>query len=99
VILARSEAEACPLKSEYEEYSSAQGNLAMISAFLGMDLSKFDLDDVIEYVEINAIQTAIEAMTKNNKGKKVQVGDVAAFADVPGGSPSSSVCRNRFVMR
>lgn len=87
VIVAPTEAEARDLKRTYEEYSSEKGNLAMMSSFLGIDLSQYDPDDPIEYVESNAMQTAIEAMTKFNDGKKVRVRDIAAFDDVPGREP------------
>lgn len=87
VIVAPSEAEARDLKREYAAYSSEEGNLAMMSSFLGIDLSRYDLDDPIEYVESDAIQTAIEAMTRYNEGRKVRVRDIAAFDDLPGREP------------
>jgi len=87
VIVAPTETEAHDLKREYQEYSSAEGNLAMVSSFLGIDLSKYDWDDPIEYIESNAMQTAIEAMTKYNNGKKVCIRDIAAFDDMPGREP------------
>ncbi len=87
VIVAPTEAQAQELKMEYAGYSSEEGNLAMMSSFLGIDLSRYDPDDPIEYVESNAMQTAIEAMTKYNSGEKVRVRDIAAFADLPGREP------------
>lgn len=87
VIVAPTEAEAHDLKRQYAEYSSEEGNLAMMSSFLGIDLSRYDPDDPIEYVESNAMQTAIEAMTKYNDGKKVRVRDIAVFEDLPGREP------------
>ncbi|MCM3681078.1 NtaA/DmoA family FMN-dependent monooxygenase [Sphingomonas paucimobilis] len=87
VIVAPTEAEALELKRQYAEYSSEEGNLAMMSSFLGIDLSKYDPEDPIEYIESNAMQSAIEAMTKYNRGKRVRVRDIAAFADLPGREP------------
>lgn len=87
VIVAPTEAEALDLKREYAGYSSEEGNLAMMSSFLGIDLAKYDLDDPIDYVKSNAMQSAIEAMTKYNPGRKVKVRDIAAFEDVPGREP------------
>ncbi|KQX23246.1 MULTISPECIES: LLM class flavin-dependent oxidoreductase [unclassified Sphingomonas] len=87
VIVAPTEAEALDLKRQYADYSNEAGNLAMMSSFLGIDLSRYDPDDPIEYVESNAMQTAVEAMTKHNGGKKVRVRDIAAFADLPGREP------------
>ncbi|WP_230190137.1 LLM class flavin-dependent oxidoreductase [Sphingobium sp. CECT 9361] len=87
VIVAPTEAEARDRKTDYARYSSEEGNLAMMSSFLGIDLSRYDPDDPIEYVESDAMQTAIEAMTKYNGGEKVRVRDIAAFADLPGREP------------
>ncbi|MBB6123021.1 LLM class flavin-dependent oxidoreductase [Sphingobium subterraneum] len=87
VIVAPTEAEARDRKRVYAEYSSEEGNLAMMSSFLGIDLSRYDPDDPIEYVESNAMQTAVEAMTKYNGGRKVRVRDIAAFEDLPGREP------------
>ncbi|KRB80952.1 N5,N10-methylene tetrahydromethanopterin reductase [Sphingomonas sp. Root710] len=87
VIVAPTEAEALDLKRQYADYSSVEGNLAMMSSFLGIDLSRYDPDDPIEYIESNAMQSAVEAMTRYNGGRKVRVRDIAAFEDVPGREP------------
>lgn len=84
IIVAPSEAEARDLERQYQDYSSTEGNLAMVSAWTGIDLSTYDPEAPIEYVEGDAIQSIVEAMTKYNKGDKVLVRDLAKFADVPG---------------
>ena len=84
IIVAPSEAEARELERQYQEYSSTEGNLAMVSAWTGIDLSKYDPDAPIEYVEGDAIQSIVEAMTTYHKGDKVRVRDLAKFAGVPG---------------
>jgi alkanesulfonate monooxygenase SsuD/methylene tetrahydromethanopterin reductase-like flavin-dependent oxidoreductase (luciferase family) len=83
VIVAPTEAEARDLERQYREYSSGEGNLAMASSFLGIDLSKYGWDEPIEYVESNAMQSAIEAITKYNDGKRVRPCDLAAFRGMP----------------
>lgn len=84
IIAAPTTAEARDLADQYAEYCSVEGNLAMVSGWTGIDLSRYDLDAPIEYVEGNAIQSIVEAMTKFNKGEKVRVRDLARFAGVPG---------------
>jgi alkanesulfonate monooxygenase SsuD/methylene tetrahydromethanopterin reductase-like flavin-dependent oxidoreductase (luciferase family) len=56
----------------------------MFGALTGIDFSKYDLDDPIEYVESNAIQSVVEAMTKHNPGAKLRVRDLTRFGDVTG---------------
>ncbi|WP_156677701.1 LLM class flavin-dependent oxidoreductase [Sphingomonas profundi] len=84
VIVAPTEAEARDLERQYEEYSDTPGNLAMVSSWIGIDLSKYDPDESIEHVEGNAIQSILDAMTKFNKGEKVRVRDLGRFAGIPG---------------
>lgn len=84
IIVAPTEAEARDIERQCQEYSSGEGNLAMLSSWLGIDLSKYGWDDPIEYIESNAMQSAIEAMTKYNHGAKVRVRDIAAFSGIAG---------------
>lgn len=84
IIVAPTEAEARDLEQQYKEYSSGEGNLAMLSAFIGVDLSKYGWDDPVEYVESNAMRSALEAMTKYNRGEKVRIRDIATFSGIAG---------------
>ena len=79
IIVAPTAAEALDLKGEYQEYSSEEGNLAMLSGFVGVDLSKYDLDHPLEYVESNAIRSIMDEMTRHNRGRKIRIRDLAAF--------------------
>ena len=89
VIVAPTEAEARDLERQCLEYSNGEGNLAILSSVLGIDLSKYGWDDPIEYVESNAMQTAVEALTKYNRGEKVRIRDLAAISGLatPGREP------------
>jgi FMN-dependent oxidoreductase (nitrilotriacetate monooxygenase family) len=84
VIVGATAGEARDLKEQCQEYSSLEGNLAMLSAFTGIDLSKYGPDEPIEHVESNAIQSILEAMTKFNKGEKVTPRVLARFNSLPG---------------
>jgi alkanesulfonate monooxygenase SsuD/methylene tetrahydromethanopterin reductase-like flavin-dependent oxidoreductase (luciferase family) len=63
VIVAPTEAAA---KSKHEEYRSSvnhEGALTLVSGWTGIDFSKYALDDVVRYIENDAIRSAVEALT------------------------------------
>ncbi|WP_200933181.1 MULTISPECIES: LLM class flavin-dependent oxidoreductase [unclassified Sphingomonas] len=84
VIVAETSAEAREIEADIARYSDETGNLAMFSQWLGIDLSKYAPDDPITYVESNAIQSIMEAMTKESGGREWKVRDLGAFAKVGG---------------
>lgn len=52
--------------AEYLEYASVEGLMAMMSGAMGIDLSKYPLDEPITYQENDANRSVMEAMTRNN---------------------------------
>jgi FMN-dependent oxidoreductase (nitrilotriacetate monooxygenase family) len=84
VIVAPTESEARDLEQDIARYSDEIGNLAMFSQWLGIDLSKYSPDEPIKYVESNAIQSIMEAMTKNDSGREWRLKDLGAFGPVGG---------------
>ncbi|MEL4072746.1 LLM class flavin-dependent oxidoreductase [Ochrobactrum sp. GPK 3] len=65
IIPGRTEHEAQEKRREYLSYASPEAGLAHFSASTGIDFSRYDLDDAIEYGTSNAIQSATElAQTK-----------------------------------
>lgn len=46
---------------EYLSYASVEGGLVFMSGWMGIDLSRYDLDDPIGEVQSNAIQSAVAA--------------------------------------
>jgi len=84
VIVARTASEAREIERDIASYSDETGNLAMFSQWLGIDLSKYAPDDPITYIESNAIQSIMEAMTTYNPGRPLQVRDLGRFGKVGG---------------
>ncbi|OLL76872.1 flavin-dependent oxidoreductase [Pseudonocardia sp. Ae168_Ps1] len=97
VVVAPTEAEARDVEAQCREYSDGEGNLAMLSGFIGQDLSKYGWDDPVEHVESDAMQSVLDAMTRHNGGRTVRIRDIASFSGLAGieayvvGSPSQ-VC-------
>ena len=59
VIVAPTEAQALAKRDEYLSYASAEAGVAHFSASTAIDFSRYELDEPIQYVKSNAIQSAV----------------------------------------
>lgn len=87
VVVAPTEAEARELETETKQYSDAHGNLAVLSAVIGVDLSKYDWDEPLGNLEGDAIQSVADAMSPEKGGASVRLRDLADFKGNPGREP------------
>ena len=87
VITAPTAAEAEDKRADYARYASEEGALAMMSGWIGVDLSRYRLDDPFEHVESNAIQSAVEAMSAADPGRVWTIREIAAWCGIGGLSP------------
>ncbi|KAF1021629.1 MAG: Dimethyl-sulfide monooxygenase [Paracidovorax wautersii] len=65
VIVAPTTAQAHDLRDEYRRYIDAAGQLALVSGWTGIDLSKLAPDDVLPFAKSNAVQSTLENLTVN----------------------------------
>jgi alkanesulfonate monooxygenase SsuD/methylene tetrahydromethanopterin reductase-like flavin-dependent oxidoreductase (luciferase family) len=66
VIVAETEAAAWAKHAEYLSYASAEAGVAHFSASTGIDFSEYALDEPIQYVKSNAIQSATKTLQNND---------------------------------
>ena len=66
VIVGASEAAAWAKHAEYLSYASAEAGVAHFSASTGIDFSEYELDEPIQYVKSNAIQSATQHLKNND---------------------------------
>ena len=64
VVVGRTENEAQEKLEDYRRHASVEASLAHYSASVGVDFSKYELDDVIDQSSTNANQSALAAITK-----------------------------------
>lgn len=64
VVTGATEAEAKEKYADYLAHASAEGGLAHFAASTGVDFSRYDLDEPIEFGQSNAIQSAAAAAKK-----------------------------------
>ena len=67
VVVGRTRKEAQEKYEEYHRHASVEGALAHFSSSLGVDLSKYALDDVIRYEKNNANNSMMEAITVKSR--------------------------------
>ncbi len=79
IIVARTDAEAQERYEDIRGHLDVGGSLSIFSALAGIDFSKYNPDDPIEYIRSNATQSFIERMTVLAQGKKWRVRDLTAF--------------------
>src|SRR5690606_16959895 len=86
-IVGRTTAEAREKHAEYLKYVSHEGALALLSGWMGVDLSKLALDDVLRQVKTEAMQSAIESFTSADPDRAWTVRELAEHAAIGGRSP------------
>ncbi|WOE79886.1 LLM class flavin-dependent oxidoreductase [Pseudomonas protegens] len=66
VIVGETEERAWNKHAEYRRYASAEAGVAHFSASTGIDFSQYELDEPIQYVKSNAIQSATKHLQNND---------------------------------
>lgn len=66
VIVGATEEAARAKHAEYLEYASAQAGLAHFAASTGIDFAEYELDEPIQHVKSNAIQSATKILKNND---------------------------------
>lgn len=88
VITDATDDEAHAKHAEYVSYGDPEGALVFMSGWMGIDLSRHDLDEPIGNVESNAIQSAVAAFrSADPDGREWTVRDIAAWGAIGGIGP------------
>jgi FMN-dependent oxidoreductase (nitrilotriacetate monooxygenase family) len=66
VIVGETEAAAQAKLAEYKQYASAEAGVAHFSASTAIDFSQYELDEPIQHVKSNAIQSATKILQNND---------------------------------
>lgn len=66
VIVAATEAQARAKHDEYRSYASAEAGVAHFAASTAIDFARYELDEPIEYVKGNAIESATKTLQNND---------------------------------
>ena len=86
-IVAESDAAARALHEEYRGYVSHEGALALMSGWIGVDLSGYRLDEAVRFVENDAGRSTMENVTRADPSRVWTVRDVAEHVGLGGSGP------------
>ncbi|MFD1446313.1 LLM class flavin-dependent oxidoreductase [Oceanobacillus profundus] len=83
-IVGKTEAEAKEKYKDYQQYISAEGALALFGGWTGVDLSQYEKDQEISYIENDSIRSALENFTKIHPDRPSTVEDVIQTIGIGG---------------
>jgi alkanesulfonate monooxygenase len=87
VVAGRTEAEARAKYADYRRYVSYEGALVLMSGWTGIDFSRYAPDDPVRYIKNDAINSAVEALTRADPNKTWTVREMAEHAGIGGRGP------------
>ncbi|AXY57626.1 LLM class flavin-dependent oxidoreductase [Acinetobacter chinensis] len=73
--------------AEYQQYGSYHGGLTLASGWSGVDFSKFNAIDKVEYIQTEAIQSMLNSYVKADPDKVWTIEEIAQFISVGGNGP------------
>ncbi len=86
-IVAETDPAAHALLAEYRSHVSHEGALALMSGWIGVDLSSYRLDEQVRYVENDAGRSSMENITRAEPNRVWTVQDVAEHVGIGGNGP------------
>ncbi len=87
IITGGTEAEARAKYDEYLGQVSYEGALALLCGWSGLDLSQYDPDQPIAYVETNAVRTFLHSFTIGDPSRQWTMRDIARYVGIGGAGP------------
>ncbi|SDB84102.1 FMN-dependent oxidoreductase, nitrilotriacetate monooxygenase family [Pelagirhabdus alkalitolerans] len=83
-IVGKTEQEALEKYNDYKQYVSHEGALALFGGWSGIDLSGFEPDEKLEYVENDSIQSVVENFTKIDPDREWTASDIKDYVGIGG---------------
>ena len=87
IILGRTEAEAKAKYADYRKHIAPEGALALMSGWMGVDFSNYDLDQEVRHVQNDAGRTALDNVTRADPDRIWTVREVVEHVGIGGAGP------------
>ncbi|HKV55412.1 MAG TPA: LLM class flavin-dependent oxidoreductase [Candidatus Binataceae bacterium] len=78
------------LRRKYDEYLGDvryEGAMALLSGWAGIDFSRYDLDQPLEYVETNAVRTLMQSFIRPDSKHRWTLRELMKLVGLSGGGP------------
>ncbi|QUW22544.1 LLM class flavin-dependent oxidoreductase [Sporosarcina sp. Marseille-Q4063] len=86
-IVGRTQEEADAKYEDYKQHISIEGAMSLFSGWTGIDLSEYDLDEDLQFVENDSMRSRVEIFTKVDPNKKWNIREIAEFVGIGGIGP------------
>jgi alkanesulfonate monooxygenase SsuD/methylene tetrahydromethanopterin reductase-like flavin-dependent oxidoreductase (luciferase family) len=87
IILGRTEAEAKAKYADYRRHIAPEGALALMSGWMGIDFSGYDLDQQVRHVQNDAGRTALDNVTRADPDRVWTVREAVEHVGIGGAGP------------
>jgi long-chain alkane monooxygenase len=87
VITAPTDEEARVKLADYQQYASYHGALALYGGWSGLDLSAYDPDQPLKYVQTEAVRSAVEGFTTADPAREWTPREIARYVGIGGRGP------------
>ncbi|MER5748436.1 LLM class flavin-dependent oxidoreductase [Streptomyces sp. NPDC002088] len=87
VVTAPTDEEAQAKYEDYQRYVSLDGALTLFGGWSGLDLSGYDPDEPLKYVNTEAIRSAVEAFSTADPGREWTPREIARWVGIGGMGP------------
>ncbi len=89
LILGKTDADAKRKHDEYRHHVDYAASLTLLSGWMGIDLSKYALDEPLRHVKTNAGQSAVESFSSADPARTWTVREIAEWVAIGGRGPIS----------
>jgi long-chain alkane monooxygenase len=86
-IVGKSEEDAIRKLAEYEKYTSYEGAATLFSGWTGIDISIYEPNQVIQFIETNSVRSALEKFTISDPDREWTVKEIVEFVSIGGTGP------------
>jgi long-chain alkane monooxygenase len=87
VIVDETDAKAMAKYEDYKQYISVDGALALGSGWMGIDFSRYRLDEPLRHIDTNAVQSSVEAFSSADASKVWTIRELAEWIGIGGLGP------------
>jgi long-chain alkane monooxygenase len=87
VITAPTDSEARAKLADYQQYASYDGAFALYGGWSGFDLSAYDPDQPLKYVQTEAVRSAVEGFTTADPAREWTPREIARYVGIGGRGP------------